>query len=173
MRKTLEQGVVRPVHGHVRRPELRVPADHPAPKVAAQELVADADAEDRHVDGVDPGGDCAERRITPLQAQRPAREDEAVGPELGPGRRVRDDCGLDVQVAEDAPLPVGPLAAVVDDQDLQGSSSRGPVVLAGGGVESRRSSSTAVLTSARSVRIRSISSSKGVNPEGDRIRAEM
>jgi len=139
----------------------------------AEKLVPDADPEDRHVDGIDPLGDGAEGGIAPFQAERAAREDDPVRRELGPRRRVRNDRGLDVQVAEDAPLSVGPLTSVVDDEDPQGSSSFSAVCTEGSGFDPRRSSSTAAFTSERSVRMRSISSSNGVKPDGERIRAEM
>ena len=166
-----EHGMLGSVDRKIDRPEFggRGPPDAPSER-AGEELVSDADREDRHGDGPDPLVDPPERGGAALEAERSAREDDPVGVQLVERHGVRDDPRLGPEVAQDAPLAVGPLAAVVENRDLH---VRPPVRRSGSAVDSagsRPSLASIRPTDSRTVeiscRIFSISSSNGVNPDG-------
>src|SRR5581483_3977494 len=85
--------------------------------VRGHELLARADAQDGVGRAVEERRAVAQR-VLKADARRAAREHQAVEVlELLPGGVVGDDLRLHVEVLQDAPLAVGPLAAVVHDVD--------------------------------------------------------
>jgi hypothetical protein len=78
-----------------------------------EELMPDADSQDRKRGSVHPVADPTERGVAPLEAESPAAQHHPVRVQFFKRRRVRNDGTLYVQVTKDPVFSVGPLTAVV------------------------------------------------------------